>query len=309
MCIAISLVKYRYVLDVWATNSDYRYNQNIVIARKSVRYHYSQYRYRQVGLYLYLEWGVPQPPLLPLVKSAKPAQLTRIVHSILAKNPLSCPILFIRPHSQHTFVGVTSLGPLRQASLCRVRERERERERARSSRRGTKVEMNQAMVSAAWPHEDPRDPMISAAVDDFTTFLDLVDFPVSFPPSLDPVSTVGNDEVVESMDLGPDGSRAMAGSVDASLSRRQQQQTMAHASHSIDAPLEFDLQPHLVQHQQRQSMPEQPYHPPYMIPPTPNSIEMQGGAARYYQHTDAQAQALYYQQMKDDQVLPSTWTE
>lgn len=61
------------------------------------------------------------------------------------------------------------------------------------------------------------------------------------------------------------------------------------------------LQQH--QHHQQHMMQHQNYRQP-VIPPTPNSIEMHGGAARYYQQMDMQSQAIYdrYHGSKDDQV-------
>lgn len=70
--------------------------------------------------------------------------------------------------------------------------------------------------------------------------------------------------------------------------------------------VDMNLQAQLLRQQQQrqQMMQSQEYQRQTIIPPTPNSLDLHGGAARYYQHLDAQGQAIYerYQQMKEDQV-------
>lgn len=194
--------------------------------------------------------------------------------------------------------------------------------------------MNQT-VTSTWPHSTAPDPMGSTAVVDFTSFLDLADFSVPFS-TLDGLSAAaeyppGHEGLVaESMDTRPDGlsdplqTSSAAGPTtttittphhqrQAQLLRAQQLQlqtsswsALGHLRHSTDALLDLNLQAQLfqqqLQQQQQRLQGQQAYQRPCIIPPTPNSIEMRGGNARFGRQMDAQAQALRYQRFTDDQV-------
>jgi len=74
------------------------------------------------------------------------------------------------------------------------------------------------------------------------------------------------------------------------MDRAMQAQTLQHPQ-----------QQHQLHHQMMQ---HHNYHGQHVIPPTPNSVEMHKGAARYYQQMDMQGQAIYdrYHGNSDDQV-------
>ncbi|KAI9788293.1 MAG: hypothetical protein M1816_006978 [Peltula sp. TS41687] len=198
--------------------------------------------------------------------------------------------------------------------------------------------MNQTVTLEAWSPSTPHDPMASTVVEDFTSFLDMADF--SSFPSLDLISTQdhrnAHQAATERMDTGPDGCEDLLRHIrtdihlqhDHAIQQEQQQSSlsaMGQLHDSADVLFGMDMQAQLMQeqeqqqqqqqqqqqHQQRQQqqlqmqMQEHVYQGQYMIPPTPNSIEMRGGAARYYQQVDAQtqAQALRYQRLKEDQMI------
>lgn len=179
--------------------------------------------------------------------------------------------------------------------------------------------MNQTATAEAWSPSTPHDPMTSAVIEDFTSFLDMADFSVSFP-SLDCISAQDDqpvhEGVAERMDTGPDASNDLLGRIQTDIHHQQDHSIQQEQHHSLlsglgqlqdsaDALFGINMQTQFSQQQQRQhqqQMQEHVYQGQYMIPPTPNSIEMTGGAARYYQQVDAQAQALHYQRLKEDQV-------
>jgi hypothetical protein len=75
---------------------------------------------------------------------------------------------------------------------------------------------------------------------------------------------------------------------------------IAHSHPSTDSLVDIDAQIQYLQHQRQQQqlrhMQEQQrnfYAQNRMIPPTPNSVEMHGGNARFYPQSDPQQQAMY----------------
>ncbi|KAI9802625.1 MAG: hypothetical protein M1826_005055, partial [Phylliscum demangeonii] len=175
----------------------------------------------------------------------------------------------------------------------------------------------------------PDDAIVSAAADDFSAFLDLADFSLDFAPF-----ETGPDETRRARDL--DGAAA------ATPSMAEVMEVSAHGSHPImrrgpdamppspasmsmsmptprplrysaDNLLDLSLQAQLVHRQQQAQqapMPPAPFGPagayqrPYMIPPTPTSMDLPPRALYSTSwDADAQMQALRYPSLTDDQII------
>ncbi|KAI9817844.1 MAG: hypothetical protein M1827_000963 [Pycnora praestabilis] len=160
--------------------------------------------------------------------------------------------------------------------------------------------------------------MVSAPEDDFATFLDLGDFQLNFP-SYDPTVQAGEDsqqDAANAMDTSLDAMGGSMGMNDAHAQQRQPSHHSAQQSLPSNMPalqeaegpfMDIHLQAQIIrqQQQQQQQMSEPNYRRQPIVPPTPNSIEMHGGVARYYQHMDPQSQAILqrYQRTKEDQMI------
>ena len=174
--------------------------------------------------------------------------------------------------------------------------------------------MNQAPIHA-WSTSAHNDPMVSAPEDDFTNFLDLGNFQLDFPafdPAAHGEARVHHDDGHD-VDTSMDDAGDVNGRKETHAPQTQQEQgrvrhsssapMMQHVQTPADAMMEMNMQAQLL-HRQQQRMREQGFQRPSIIPPTPNSIEMHGGTANFYQQLDAQSQALMerYQRIKEDQV-------
>jgi hypothetical protein len=165
------------------------------------------------------------------------------------------------------------------------------------------------------------DPMVSASEDDFTNFLDLGDFQLNFPPfDSEGQHTTARQDGSHAMDMSYD--EAGDGGVAAKESHMHQQQQQeqqqrrqslnGHQIHSAMAMQNMDqtsaevvlglnAQINYLQLRQQQ---QQDYHQRTVIPPTPDSVDMHAGAARYYQQIDHQTLAyLQQQRLKEDQQV------
>jgi hypothetical protein len=86
----------------------------------------------------------------------------------------------------------------------------------------------------------------------------------------------------------------------------QEQQQVFHQQQLSQHP---DKLVHQQHHQQQQMAPHAYQEGQRIIPPTPNSVELHGGAARYMQRVD-QGNDLYenYGQMSEEQVTQSGYS-
>ncbi|KAI9769331.1 MAG: hypothetical protein M1839_003754 [Geoglossum umbratile] len=163
------------------------------------------------------------------------------------------------------------------------------------------------------------DPMVSAPEDDYTSFLDLGDFQLTFPPfdSAAQHNTAGRDES-HAMDVSFDGvGDGGVAAKEIHMHQQHQRDLSGHRIHSTAAMQNMDqtsaerlnaqinyLQLHHHQHQD--------YHRQSVIPPTPDSAEMHAGAAtRYYQHQQidqslAFLERYHHPRLKEDQPMVFT---
>jgi hypothetical protein len=167
--------------------------------------------------------------------------------------------------------------------------------------------------STAWHQTLQDDPMLVTGDDDFTNFLQLgIDF-----PGFDETQTGHNGFDTPMGDLGMD-QLAMDSSVEdirghtmptsASLSERGTADLIQRYSKippgvnsMMNAPVN-QRQP--GQQQRKRDVQQASYESRVMVPPTPQSSEMQGAAARYYHYVDRDGLAEFdpYQRHRDDQV-------
>ncbi|KAI9850421.1 MAG: hypothetical protein M1838_005698 [Thelocarpon superellum] len=165
--------------------------------------------------------------------------------------------------------------------------------------------------------------MVSAAEDDFTNFLELGNFQLDFP-AFDPATHPDHNGLDTAMDDAGD----LTASIRKDGPTPQPSRAPTHQRHPasvsmmqpghvsnealLDMNMQAQAQAHFFQQQQRQQqqqqqqrMQERAYQPRSGVPPTPNSVEMHGGAIAYYHHLDAQSQAMVerYQRLKDDQTI------
>lgn len=158
--------------------------------------------------------------------------------------------------------------------------------------------------------------MVSGPEDDFANFLEFTDLQLNFPTydgtqndgGMQQDAVVGLDTAMENvgemMDLKEGQPQQQMEQHD--VQQQPSSLAMMESLHSsTDSLLEMDMQGQLFQQQQQQQqMQGQHYQRHNMVPPTPNSIEMHGGKAHYYQHVDPQAQAMYerYSRHQKEQV-------
>lgn len=181
-------------------------------------------------------------------------------------------------------------------------------------------------TSTGW---EGQDPTLSVAQDDFQQFLDMG------------INGLGDGLQFDFQDFNQHGAQIMIPTVsdamdtamengnqglgqDTTMQEHMPAMTIASNHPSVHGPTliqphatnerlsELDAQIQYLQHQrheqqQRQLQEQQRnyYAHSRMIPPTPNSVEMHGGGAHYYAHTDPQQQAMYarYQmQVKEHEV-------
>lgn len=154
--------------------------------------------------------------------------------------------------------------------------------------------------------------MVSAPEDDFTSFLDFGE--LNFP-AFDSIPQTDVDLQQQNGDGGMDV--AMEGPVDMlELGNGQLQHQMGQHSaapslngfqSSAGSFTDLALHSEILEHQRRQQnqMQNQRYHAQHSIPPTPNSMEMNGGHGHYYR-TPAEQQQLHvydhYRRMQKEQV-------
>jgi hypothetical protein len=164
--------------------------------------------------------------------------------------------------------------------------------------------------STAWHQTLPDDPMLVAGEDDFTNFLHLgIDF-----PGFDEAATGHNGFDTPMGDLGMD-QLAMGSSVEdmcghtvhtgPSLSDCARDDLMHEYSKiSAGADSTFNIHAPASQHYRKHDVQKSPYESRIIIPPTPQSNEMQGAAARYYHFIDSDGLPDFdpYQRHRNDQV-------
>ena len=171
------------------------------------------------------------------------------------------------------------------------------------------------------------DPMVTTSEEDFTSFLNLGEFQLSFPPleSEGQHASARQDES-HAMDMSRD--EAGDGGVTAREShmhaqqRQQQNNSNGHQTHSTmalqnmertsaEVAMGLNAQVNYLhlrqQQQQHQPQQQQDYRQQSVIPPTPDSAEIHASAARYYQQMEHQSLAylerLHQQRLKEDQQV------
>lgn len=160
--------------------------------------------------------------------------------------------------------------------------------------------------------------MVSGPEDDFANFLEFSDLQLNFPAfDVDQNEGVMQQDAVVGLDTAMENVGDMMelkeGQAQQQIEQHDMQQQpssmgMMESLHgSTDSLLDMDMQVQLFQQQQQHQMQGQQYQRHNMVPPTPNSIEMHGGKAHYYQHMDPQGQAMYerYSRHQKEQVQPS----
>ncbi|KAI9756834.1 MAG: hypothetical protein M4579_003670 [Chaenotheca gracillima] len=197
--------------------------------------------------------------------------------------------------------------------------------------------------SSSWSqHTGPHEPSTTSpmAEEDFSSFLDLGEFTLNFPAfdqadETDHAAQSGSGAagqhetvpVTDAMDFDygnvqqqhpHDQSAAVQQRDDLHLDTNGNSGALAHGSipsgmmhslgqHSPKRPFEIDMDTQLFQEYYERQTRDPGYQSHHVIPPTPNSIEMQGGAARYYHQLDTHQQqqilADRYQRRKDEQPI------
>lgn len=167
--------------------------------------------------------------------------------------------------------------------------------------------------STAWHQTLHVDPMLVAADDDFRNFLQLgIEFP-GFDEAHaghngfdTPMGDLGMDQLA--MDSSVEDIRAHAMQAGASLSDRGSSELL-HRYSKISAGPDSALHAsvahqHQNQQQRKRDAQKMSYESRVMVPPTPQSSEMQGAAMRYYHYMDADGMSEFdpYQRHRDDQV-------
>lgn len=159
--------------------------------------------------------------------------------------------------------------------------------------------------------------MVSAPEDDFASFLEFDDLHLNYGDyDVSQADDQGNSQdAVNALDTGMENGgltgldeghllyqHAEAGHNE--MQPAEEMASMGNLTESAEPLMDFNLQTEIF-HQQQQHMQTQNFHPHAVIPPTPNSMKMHGGAGHYYPQLDLhQAQAIYerYSRMKEDQV-------
>lgn len=172
--------------------------------------------------------------------------------------------------------------------------------------------------SATWHHTLQHEPMLVAGDDDFTSLFQLgIDF-----PGFDEAQTPDNGFDPQMGDLGMQ-QLAMGSSMEelhgsairanTTSSERNQpnlittySKSSAGETRAKNAPSTKLRHDHHQQRQQQQKhvIRRSSYESRIMVPPTPQSSELQGAAARYYHYLDGDGLPEFdsYQRHRDDQV-------
>jgi hypothetical protein len=167
--------------------------------------------------------------------------------------------------------------------------------------------------SMTWHQTLQDDPMLVAGEDDFTSFLQLgIDFP-GFDETQGtnngfdaPMGDLGMHQLA--MDSSIEELRRHSVHVGVSLSERGRAE-LIHGASKISARANSALNAPTGQHQhgqqqQKRDTQKLPYAPRIAVPPTPQSSEMQGAAARYYHYMDGDGLSEFepYLGRSDEQV-------
>ena len=181
--------------------------------------------------------------------------------------------------------------------------------------------MNQTSAPS-WSHIAHHDPMVSAPEDDFASFLEFGELHLNYADyALNAQDGNGNPHGSGgAVDTRMENIGASAGLREGHLLLQHDEvgnngigqnsglTSMGNITGSEEPLMDFNIRADIFHQQQQQQHQQhvqtQTFHHPSVIPPTPNSMKMHGGADRYYQQVDPQAQALYerYARMKEDQV-------
>lgn len=162
--------------------------------------------------------------------------------------------------------------------------------------------------------------MVSGPEEDFASFLEFSDLQLHFPPFDGTQNESGmQEDAAVALDTAMENVGEMMELKEGQAQQQIEQHDMQQQSSSMgmmeslhgstDSLLDMEMQVQLFQQQQQQQqqhqMQGQHYQRHNMVPPTPNSIEMHGAKAHYYQQMDPQAQAMYerYSRHQKDQVL------
>ena len=159
--------------------------------------------------------------------------------------------------------------------------------------------------------------MVSGPEEDFANFLEFSDLQLTFP-TFDINGHNGGDVQQESaggLDTTMENETELMDYKEGQIDQQMDQDVaFSPGVHGINGSteslLDLIVQPQLFHQQQRQH--QQPQmrnqYPQGRVPPTPNSIEMHGGHARYYPQVDPQAQAMYdrYTRNQKEQVRYTT---
>lgn len=177
--------------------------------------------------------------------------------------------------------------------------------------------MNESNPSA-WSGAEQYDPMASVAEQDFGSLIDLDNFDLDFNIDYANGSTSQENnqqltELADSLDvqhLQNFTSPLQHGHTDAT-SQAQSQQQNAHIGGAMSQAgnnlYNFNMpaftQPH-QSHGPFSTAHEPAFHAHAGVPPTPNSVEMHGDAARYLQQMDPQTRAFFEQrfQLRKEEV-------
>jgi hypothetical protein len=176
-------------------------------------------------------------------------------------------------------------------------------------------------AAMAWPEQLPEETLMAASnEDDFSNFLEFgMDFAdldgqqQALQHANHHIATSLADEsrvaiTTQAQQFQPMMSEQLSigipnnGPVDESAFHFSQEQQIFHHQHHQQLPQHSEKLVHQHQHMTAHRYQEGQH----MIPPTPNSIELHGGAARYMQRVD-QGNDMYehYGQMSDEQVTQS----
>ena len=144
--------------------------------------------------------------------------------------------------------------------------------------------MNQE-PSIAWHERLQDDPMFVAGDDDFTNFLQL---DIEFPEFDTPMGNLGMDQLAMASPV--EDMRGHTVQTSASLSDPGQDD-LVHGYPKVSAAADSIFDAPTTQHPQDQHQRKRDVHKSasearIMVPPTPQSNELQGAAARYYHYMD-----------------------
>lgn len=155
--------------------------------------------------------------------------------------------------------------------------------------------------------------MLVAGDDDFTNFLQLgLGYPGFDETQADhngfdtPMGDLGMDQLAMDSSVGNMRGHTLQNGASTS---EQERSHLIHAysqlSNGTDSVLNAPTNQHQHGQQERErNAQKSPYNSRIMVPPTPQSSEMQGGALRYYHYMEGDALSEFdpYQRRRDDQV-------